>query len=235
MRSRAAALPDSTGPWSAVAHSAVAPRTTRGSRSISRRTKRHVDAGLGAGVDDAGRGVSRGGVRDRHEHDVGRRPFEQRGRARRSCRAPGRPCILRRRSRGLSSTKPITRSPAVSRSSLHQAAAGAAGADDHGSAGRCGRASTARRPTIARSANLEPPTATMQISASTMKKERVEVAHVLRQTMYASAITSETTTAAGDLDRVARAGVAPDRAVEAERDEGEVARREGSRAASGRR
>ena len=56
-------------------------------------------------------------VRDRHEHDVRARSARARGRARRVAPSTWTPCTLRRRRRGLSSTKPTTRSPAVSRSS----------------------------------------------------------------------------------------------------------------------
>ena len=49
--------------------------------------------------------------------------------------------------------------------------------------------------TIARSANRDAPIATMQISASTMKNEREKSRMFWVSTMYARAITSETTTA----------------------------------------
>ena len=59
--------------------------------------------------------------------------------------------------------------------------------------------------TIARSANRERADATMQISASTMKNEREKSRMFCVSTMYASATTSETTTA----EAIATASRAP--------------------------
>ena len=73
-------------------------------------------AGLGAGGDDeveAARAARSGSSRARCRARCAR----ARGQLVESCRAPGRRGRCRRRSRGLSSTKPSTRSPAVSRSS----------------------------------------------------------------------------------------------------------------------
>ena len=66
----------------------------------------------------------------------------------------------------------------------------------------------------------------MQISASTMKKERREVAHVLGQHHERDGDELGDDDRGGGGDRVADPGVAPDGAVEAERDEREVARGE---------
>ena len=67
------------------------------------------------------------------------------------------------------------------------------------------------------------------MSASITKTLVREVAERARRREKPNATNSETTTAATIARRVARAGVAPDAAVEAERDEREVARDEDHR------
>ena len=92
------------------------PRTTTGSRSVSRRTKRQSIAGRRAGADDGVEPVG-GRVRDRDEHGVGVRRPRGSARCRASRRGPVMPSRRRRIRRGSSSTNPTTRSPGVSRSS----------------------------------------------------------------------------------------------------------------------
>ena len=133
---------------------APAPRTTRGSRSISRRTNRHSTPGVGARGDDRVEPLARR-IRDRHEDDVGRRPLEQPAELVRAAERPATPCTRRRRRRGLSSTKPTHALARRLAQLAQQAAAGAAGADDQRPpAGAV--AHTTRTPvTIARSASRE--------------------------------------------------------------------------------
>ena len=96
--------------------SPVAPRTTRGSRSISRRTKRHVTPASAQAATTSVEPLARR-VRDRHEHDVRRGALEDRGHLVGRRRGPGRRARAGADSCGSSSTKPTTRSPGVSRSS----------------------------------------------------------------------------------------------------------------------
>ena len=93
------------------------------------------DLGRRAGVDDRVERLARR-VRDRHEDDVGARALRARRSSSRVVPSTLTPWTLRRRRCGLSSTKPTTRSPAVSRSSRIMLAAGAAGADDQRAARR---------------------------------------------------------------------------------------------------
>ena len=95
------------GAGGAVRHSTPAPMTTTGSRSISRRTKRHETSAALAAVDDRVEAV--GGASGIVTSDARRPPSPT---APRSIVVEpprtGTPCIRRRRRRGSSSTKPTT-------------------------------------------------------------------------------------------------------------------------------
>ena len=130
-----------------------------------------VDSRLGACVDDRVEPVARG-VGDRDEDDVRLLPLEQPCQLVHRRRATGTPCTRRRRSRGLSSMNPTTRSPGVSRSSrirLRPVRPAPTMSDASPAA------VAQRRPAAdhdARSANREPAIATVQKSASMTKNER---------------------------------------------------------------
>ena len=108
-------------------------------------------------------------VRDRHEHLVGLELA--RAGAPRSSRPPSTltPWIRRRRTRGLSSRKPTTRSVGRLAQLAREAPAGAAGADDQHRARCAPRRRVPQRPAACAAPRREPATSGAHSSASTTK------------------------------------------------------------------